>query len=206
MQYSITVLFNNSDLPTLYEADLKLCMSKGTVTQPGSDPSSLIWIAADPFQSNVVTWEETYNLFVSNEEVMAGAKIVQLGNTTGGIDVGLCYEYKKGVFGPTGSAIPVPNGFTVQNHGGASYMFGLSQSQVVDGVTVSSPIMANIVPNNYVTTFFPTEPLLYSCWLVLRIQHCSEYSKSSVTSVSHPNQSFGYSTIQCSNGYICGAS
>ena len=159
VDYSIRVLFDASDLPALYSANLKLCMSKGTVSVPGSNPLPLIWVAADPFEGNIVNWSEMYNMYVSNSTVQAGATITQLSETVGGVEVNLPYIYSNGIFTSDGPQIPVPNGFSVINKSGHNYVFGLEQTAIVDGNPVLSPIMGNVCLNNYTSTFFPTEQI-----------------------------------------------
>jgi len=100
------------------------------------------WQVFPPFEHNVVTWSESYFLYVTTTALETGAVLILSSVTAGPAVPGWTYTLSEGTFtGASGAG----DTFNVSNQmSSGSLSFGLAQSATVNGSAALAPL--NAVP------------------------------------------------------------
>lgn len=154
--YKLNINFPDDALKTIYAAKQKLALVK-SVEGDGGQP--VIWIATSPFESNVVEWNNEYQLYASKQEARNGATIKKLSETKA-ID-NVIFKFKEGIFQDAKTDDKIgANKYGVHNSMDEypSMTFGLAASVEVNGNKESGkPINAILLPYNHSACFSPIE-------------------------------------------------
>lgn len=75
--YELELNFEPDVLETVQKAGQQIKIAKPV---NGESPN-VIWLSVDPFQSNVITWEEQYGIYVSDTKIQHGAHITKISET-----------------------------------------------------------------------------------------------------------------------------
>ena len=158
MQYQLNISIDSAGLSQIYAANQAITIVKSVVTNPLSTGNlPIAWIQFQPLQENLVTWQESYNIYATTTALQAGATIVQTSVTGVPVQTGWTYLFSKGQFagsqgGPSGT-------FNMTNQQGGLFNFGLSQQAIVNNVPVMAPLNAIPVLNNEGASFTPEETI-----------------------------------------------
>lgn len=156
-QYILTLIIDAASLLQLNQNGYKLCLNKGTISNPSQGGAiPIIWNAFQAYQSNQVTWQAgQYCIYASDTLVNDGTVIYQLSNTETPADQTKVYTFKNGVF--TQTADSTTPGYTCFNAQGNPLLFGLAQSVDVNGTTVNGPVGGMYLPNQSTGRFEASE-------------------------------------------------
>jgi hypothetical protein len=125
--------------------------SKTTTTQ-GYLP--VAWLEFQPFETNTVTWTETYQIYASNTVLVAGTPLQQLSNAQ--VQLGMMYTFETNTFNE--SSCDQSATYNLKNAQGTKFNFGLSQQAIVNGSqSAFAPLNAIPVLNNQQATFSPID-------------------------------------------------
>jgi hypothetical protein len=137
MTFELNIGFTNEQLDVLYKTGTNLIIAKPSA---GGTPN-VAWLSINPLQSNKITWDENYGIYVSTTKLEHGAEIVQVSS----VDVGAATE-KIYTLKPSGAiSDPIDGGvegsFTLLNqynpHGQLPYITaGLYQDANVNGTAI----------------------------------------------------------------------
>lgn len=156
--YKLNVTFSDAALQTIYAAGQKLSIMK---TVEGDSGESVIWVATLPFESNVIEWENNYQLYASRQEAMHGATISKLSETSG--ITSLEFDFKDGIFQNAHTSNMVgSNEYGVHNAMDAysCLTFGLAEAVRVNGeMQHGKPINAVLLPYNHTAVMSPVEKI-----------------------------------------------
>jgi hypothetical protein len=151
--YTLTLLFDPTDLQTLYAAGEQVVVAPVL----GDSESNVAWVTFSPFQNNQVAWQEGHGLYAAQSSGTA-----KMQSTTGDdIPPGTYYNLTSaGVFeGPfTGASAPPAGSYRAFNQmlSPAYLAFGLIQAATVNGKQVTAaPVNSANVPANQFGTFTP---------------------------------------------------
>ena len=160
MNYELDLLIDKSDLPVLRGAGLNITIAK---PQSNGGTPNTVWLAFDPFEGNMVQWEETYGIYASSLQTLDHGTSIQTISEVLPAGDGASYDFdNSGTFqGPlTGPDSPGPGIFKINNkmpyaqH--KTLTFGLEQRATIRGNSVEpSPVNAAVVPSMYHATFEP---------------------------------------------------
>lgn len=154
--YKLNINFSDAALQTIYSAGQKLALVK---TVEGDSGEPVIWVAALPFENNVIEWENNYQLYASREEAIHGATISKLSETEGITD--LAFDFKDGIFQNAQPNRRVgANEYGIHNamNAYASLTFGLAEAVRVNGeLQRGKPINAILLPYNHTAVMSPVE-------------------------------------------------
>lgn len=157
-KYKLKVSFTEEALKTIYAAGEKLAITKEV---SGDRGSSVVWVAAAPFEENFIEWENNCQLYASRQEVQNGAIIEKLSDVEA--IPALVYDFESAVFGNAHTSACVGrNEYAVQNEMSeyGTLTFGLAQAVMVNGeVQYGNPINAITLPCNHTCVMSPVEKL-----------------------------------------------
>jgi hypothetical protein len=158
-QYQLTIDIDNAGLTKIYNAGQSVTIVKSVVssiTQAGNLP--IAWVQFQPMDSNIVTWQEIYNIFASTTILQSGAQISMSSQTPTPVQTGWTYTLANGQFaGLAGGSTLTYNANNQMNN--YSYSFGLAQQAIVNNVPVFAPLTAAPVLYNEGVTFTPFETI-----------------------------------------------
>ena len=156
--YKLNVTFSDAALQTIYAAGQKLSIVK---TVEGDSGESVVWVATLPFESNVIEWENDYQLYASRQEAMHGATISKLSETPG--ITSLEFDFKDGIFQNAQTSKMVgSNEYGIHNAMDAysCLTFGLAEAVCVNGeMQHGKPINAVLLPYNHTAVMSPVEKI-----------------------------------------------
>jgi len=152
--YTLNISFDKSGLDSIHAAQEKVTITKATGSTVGSSP--VVWICFKPGLNNTITWQENYGLYSSNTQVQSGATI-SIESTADNAQIGdLRYPFNASYyFGPPITDTSAPATYSLVNHSGSTFTFGLLQQVTVNGTTTSEIINAASVPNGQNADFSP---------------------------------------------------
>lgn len=144
--FSLTVQISATDLPVILEAAERIVLIKNI----GSG-KPVAWIATQPLQQSLITWEGGYSLFASNSPTKVGGRIAMSSDTSA--NGGFSYPYSILGFGAGASHSGLtPQQYRVVNDipstTSPGLQFGLAQTITVDGKPSPQvlPLNAEMVP------------------------------------------------------------
>lgn len=156
MQYQLSINIDSAGLANIYAANQYITIVKSVTANPlQSGNLPVAWISFQPFQSNIVTWVETYNIYATVSSLQSGATIKQTSVTDVPVQTGMTYTLAEGSFSSAsggGSGV-----FTCANQQAPMLNFGLSQEAVINGVTVNAPLNAVPILYDESASFTPIE-------------------------------------------------
>lgn len=157
-KYKLNVTFSDDALKTIYAAGQKLAIVKNV---EGDSGEPVIWVSTLPFESNVIEWEDNYQLYASRQEAMHGATISKLSEIVG--ITSQEFDFQDGIFQNARSSKEVgATEYGVHNAMDAypSLTFGLAEAVVVNGdLQVGKPINAVLLPYNHTAVMEPKEKI-----------------------------------------------
>jgi hypothetical protein len=176
--YSLQLLFKPDDLSIVRMAGLELTIAKPISsminTFEGMDSSSFMtWLAFDPLQDNLLTWDDCYCIYASTTiPLEKGTVVYCLSQTSFPAQDAAYYSYgASAIFsGPyTGSGAAQPGSYKVINDMPynlyPALTFGLQQKATVNSRNMPlAPINAAVVPSSYPIIFTPEQTIVY-VWL-----------------------------------------
>lgn len=154
--YKLNISFPDDALNTIYAAKQKLALVKSV---EGDSGAPVIWIATAPFESNVVEWNNEFQLYSSRQEAKNGATIRKLSETKA-IE-NHTFDFKDAVFQSSQTDDKIgANKYGVHNSMNEypSLTFGLAASVSVNGKKEGGkPINAILLPYNHTAVMSPVE-------------------------------------------------
>lgn len=158
--YELDLQIDSSSLKTLKAAGLNITIAKPV---GGKDPN-VAWLVFDPFEGNIVTWDENYSIYASPSPIIQnGATISRLSETSFPAQDAAYYSFTSSATfsGPfTGTGAPMSGSYAVNNDMPSSQYpsltFGLQQKASINGTGISeSPLNAAVVPAALSVVFTP---------------------------------------------------
>ncbi len=154
--YMLTLVFNPSDLQTIYAAGEQVVIAR----RFSDSESNVAWLCFKPFETNVVGWEDQYGLYASQTSGM----VTMSAKTGDDIPSGTYYNMTSSGFeGPfSGDGAPPPDSYRAFNQmtDYPVFGFGVIQAASVNGAKVEAgPATAVEVPMSQFATFTPVETL-----------------------------------------------
>lgn len=157
-KYKLNVTLSDAALQTIYGAGQKLAIVKAVA---GNSGVPVVWVSTLPFESNVIEWENEYQIYASREEAMHGATISKLSETAG--ITNLSFDFKDGIFqNAQPSQMVGANEYGIHNAMDAypSLTFGLAEAVRVNGeLQQGKPINAVLLPYNHTAAMSPIEKI-----------------------------------------------
>ncbi|MBV8299074.1 MAG: hypothetical protein JO083_05980 [Candidatus Eremiobacteraeota bacterium] len=159
MQYQLTIDIDPQGVQNIYNSGQTITIVKSVNSSPlQSGNLPVAWIAFQPLETNVVTWEENYSIYATTTQLQSGATIQMSSTTSGSVQQGWLYTLAGGIFtGTTGG------GATTFNAGNAMsqhpFSFGLAQQTFINNVATTAPLNAIPVLYNESVSFTPLETI-----------------------------------------------
>lgn len=157
-KYKLNVTLSDAALQTIYGAGQKLAIVKAVA---GNSGVPVVWVSTLPFESNVIEWENEYQIYASRKEAMHGATISKLSETAG--ITNLSFDFKDGIFqNAQPSQMVGANEYGIHNAMDAypSLTFGLAEAVRVNGeLQPGKPINAVLLPYNHTAAMSPIEKI-----------------------------------------------
>ena len=157
-KYKLNVTISDAALQTIYGAKQKLAIVKAVA---GNSGAPVVWVSTLPFESNVIEWENEYQIYASREEAMHGATISKLSETAG--ITNLSFDFKDGIFqNAQPSQMVGANEYGIHNAMDAysCLTFGLAEAVRVNGeLQPGKPINAVLLPYNHTAAMSPIEKI-----------------------------------------------
>lgn len=155
--YTLEIAFAPQDLTTIRAAGEAVVILRSSAAG-----IQVVWLAFNPYQNNVVQWNDTFQLYASQTPLVAGSTLTPVATVSQALARHL-YPFSNGMFGPPQSASLPQGQVEVQNaaNNGGSLTFGLAQSASINGTpsTAFSPVSAQLVPTGQAGFFDFTEEL-----------------------------------------------
>jgi hypothetical protein len=151
--YQLTLNIKPADLNTIIEARESIIVAK---SRPSSSPTAA-WLAIQPFETNVVRWDESYALYASGRN----GQIEWTAATPYPSQPGVCYPLTgSGAFeNPVTCPVQMPltdYGVVNRVEASPSLTFGQMQSAVVNGTALQpAAVSAEVIPLNQQGVFQP---------------------------------------------------
>lgn len=143
--FTLQVNIDPSWVSQIVQAQQNLIVTKQSAAQGGQ---TVAWLAFSPYQSNTISWQDTYYVYTSQTLLQAGATITQLASTQAAPQT--AYSFQSNVF-----TVATPysqlsaSQYEIINQSGQPLVFGLAQGATLNGNALSSsPIFAATVLNN----------------------------------------------------------
>ncbi len=158
MQYQLNISIDANGLQMIYASGQSVTIVKSVVSNPlpgGTLP--VAWTVFQPLEENAVSWTDSYSIYATTTQIMAGAMIVQTSMTPASVQTGWTYTFSNGQF--TGAQGGVSDAFNMSNQQGGMFNFGLSQQAVVNNVMTMAPLNAIPVLQNQVASFTPIQTI-----------------------------------------------
>lgn len=157
--YSLTVDITSSDMVALLDAKQQIVL----VRRMSDAEVPVAWAVVPLLQSNVVTWNDDYQLFATSTPTSVGQTLVV--NTAINATLQSDYAYSPAGFtGPSPDGSLPPGTVQIRNLDSNSNAFGFAQGYARNGTPVKSlPINAQIVPAQQYARFSASQ----SVWVYL---------------------------------------
>jgi hypothetical protein len=179
MQYEIDISIDSNGLKTIAAASQSVTIAKTVTyyastlcnvtsdnapsasteesTASATSPTSVAWLAFSPFESNTITWQDSYYIFASTASLKVGSSVTVNSETLSPVQTNITYILSNGTFtiGPSVS----DTAFYAANQQGNEMKLGLAQKATVNGTTVNSPLNAIPVLFNECVQFTPQESI-----------------------------------------------
>lgn len=153
---TLTIEIAAADLQTIVTAALQV-----VVLRQSSAGRQVVWLAFSPFQSNVLTWDDTCSLYAATGTLTPGTVIVPAALVAATAQ--LEYPFSGGAFQTPQKNPDLPPGtYQVLNAPGnaSALVFGTAQTPNLNGQTVSfCPVEAATVPVGFAGMFTPVNEL-----------------------------------------------
>jgi hypothetical protein len=137
--YTLNVNFTSEDLATILSNGLRLVIAK---PNDGRQPN-ITWQVITPLQTNTITWNEEYGIYISWDRLYTGCHINQVANTPVGPAMNKLYEAESGgtISGPLGGG---QGPFTLKNNDSRNQTIvtGLYQNATVNGRDTGGQIVS----------------------------------------------------------------
>jgi len=157
MNFELEVDFTTDQVKALLAAGQHVTIVKSVA---GGGSTTVAWLAFSPFNSNDVTWTESYYIYSTTSSLTAGTTLRQASETDDPAILGHLYELSGNVFADQGSQSIYAGQYAATNQNGQNNLaFGLSQDALVNGADVLAPICAIPVRNTNTATFVPSQNL-----------------------------------------------
>ncbi|MEL6671586.1 MAG: hypothetical protein AAFR61_05320 [Bacteroidota bacterium] len=194
IKYDLRISFTDAQLEAIYATNSNVIVAKPTE----DSEANVAWQVFKPLQSNSLTWEEQYGIYVSTTSAASGARLEQLSSVPVGAAPDKLYTLlPSGVIsGPAEGG--APDAFALQNKYQVNpYMtVGLYQNATVNGVDILGNALS-AAPVLEASTAIMTPFTTVYVWLQSRIE-----SNTIVTTVASPMTELkfggGVDTIQTS--------
>ena len=146
-KYTLEILLDPSYVEEIVAAGQNIVISK-QVTPSGAP---LAWLSFSPYQSNVVTWEDSYAVYTSQTLLQSGATIAQLASRAAVPHT--AYSFQKNVFNVAAPMNPSlgPESYEIINASGRTLTFGLAQQASLNGADLGSNAVfaATLLPGQW---------------------------------------------------------
>lgn len=142
----LTIQIDQAGLETLSAAGQRIALVKTAL----DSPYVVVWQAVTPLQDNIVTWDDSYGLYVSTTGIKAGA-VLNVGSVTTDAAGGNTYIFAGGRF-DSGTSNLALSDWGIRNNsdmtiGGVEMLTGgLSQVATVNGQQTTNPLDAQAIP------------------------------------------------------------
>jgi hypothetical protein len=157
MNFELEIDFTTAQVKSLLAAGQRVTIVKSVA---GGGSTTVAWLAFSPFNSNDVTWTESYYIYSTTSSLTAGTMLKQASETDDPAILGHWYALSGNVFADEGSQSIYAGQYAAINENGQNNLsFGLSQDALVNGADVLAPICAIPVLNTNVATFVPSQNL-----------------------------------------------
>jgi hypothetical protein len=154
--FTLVVIFTAGDTQSINAAGLKVTLVKGP--HPSPTDSTPLWLQFAPFETNTLTWEDTYGVYASPDPVQQETPITA-SSTLFAAQSGVVYPFANNVFGDAEGSID-PAFYAVYNLSGETLTFGLLQQAVINDHTMApTPVNAVSYPYESVASFTPTDTI-----------------------------------------------
>jgi hypothetical protein len=152
LSYTLNIAFEKEDVRKINQIGERVILIKQT--NPASSQNQVAWVAFDPFENNVVNWNEIYYVYASTNELQSGARIKKASYEDAGN--GSVYNFKNNVFSLDPNLLVDPDTFGIYNATGNDLSFGLAQNVTVNNsFFTAAPINATTVLAGQNVNFTP---------------------------------------------------
>ncbi|XXT20092.1 hypothetical protein WME94_00815 [Sorangium sp. So ce429] len=156
-QAMIQIDIDKKGLDAIHAAGQSVALVKGGASPGGA---TVAWLTFQPFQTNQVTWTESYDVYATTT-LLAPNAVILVNSKSGSAETGWTYTLEDGQF--TAAAGGVTGAISVANQAQNGLSFGLLQQALVNNVAVSGPESA--IPVLYNQTTFLTPSTTISIFL-----------------------------------------
>jgi hypothetical protein len=121
----------------------------------GNAEPNVVWAAADPARSHVVTWDDSYGVHAS---ALPSGRLtpLQLLGSVHPARERMVYPFSGGAFRAPAESRRIPyQHYNVRNDGREALFFGLVAGATVDGTAAPAPLNAVVVPRDFTADFCP---------------------------------------------------
>ena len=140
------------DLGELAAADRRIVLAK-----PAGRGPHVAWLTFEPRARRTIVWDDRYGVFAARAGARIGARI-DVSSCVYPAAARMIYTFDGATFAEARPEVRVPPGhFDIWNAGPSAATFGLLQRATIDGVTVSSPLNAIVLPADFTADFAPVE-------------------------------------------------
>jgi hypothetical protein len=130
------------DLRALIQCNSRVALAKAS----GSAPLNAIWLAWAPAAVTTVVWTETYGLYAGAIPQRSGASIRVVASVQPAAERA-SYAFLGHAFAPPVVAADLPRRhYEIRNVSRSPAAFGLLQAATIDGVLVTAPLNAVVLP------------------------------------------------------------
>ncbi|MDK2766901.1 MAG: hypothetical protein KYX69_04185 [Sphingomonas sp.] len=162
MSYQLNITFDEEALQRVYAKGQAVTLARIADSTPPSS-TTIAWLMNAPFNNNVISWDEAYQIYVNNSTLLKpGASIHLLGVTPG--KLGGRYSFADGAFAvdPAGAN---PEGFELRNEQDGPVVLGLALKARVNGTDALAATSAfelrggearNVSPGTMLAIFLAT--------------------------------------------------
>lgn len=165
MQFTVNISIDSTGLSQIYDAYQSVTLVRSVASFVRSAPAmrtaaalpySVVWLAFQPFESNIITWSDACELFASTTPAQAG-NVIATNATTSGAQPGDTWTLQNGQFSRTSSG---GSGYLAANEQSNGLTFGLLVSATVNGAApVVAPLNVQPVLYNQLGQFTPGETI-----------------------------------------------
>jgi hypothetical protein len=167
--YTINIAINQQALTQIWQAGQAVNLVRTVHDFAGNAAArkraetsamAVVWQAFQPFQTNAITWTETFHGFASTTALQIDSSLALSAQTGSALQPGMTSVYKGGHFAPGGAA--ADDALALQNASSANNLaFGLAQSATINARSSGlAPLCAVAVLAGESAQFFPQNTLL----------------------------------------------
>jgi hypothetical protein len=176
--YKLEVTFTPAQLEAIYATGSRVILAHSVM---GSLPN-VVWQAFNPFQSNLITWEDQFGIYCSNASFTNGTLLTSLATVPIGADMNAFYNLESNgvIAGPSSGG--QPDTFSLlNNYSNSPYILaGLQQDAVINGVEVQGNAISAL-PTLFQSTAFMLPTTSIYIWLQSQVE-----SNSVITRIASP--------------------